>query len=414
MIRSIHIKNFFSFKDCKIDLSPNHNLLVGINGAGKSNFMKAIRLLKEGVTVEDGIRKLVVETWGGIDSIVHLGKNTENNPVELVFEFNHLVLRKYGFQFNQSLFYKLTIGRQSGSTNYYLSERIYQTRKGFPDDWIYLDITNGNGVAHGVRENEDGVRQSADMSRNQTGLIRYSGLNPQESALQKDITDPSRYYALSTLRKAVSELTVYEYFDTSPTSQIRKPYYPAGVGRLFSNGSNLPQVLNIIRLNDRESYSKIRTQLREINPNFLDFGFNNVGPNIELWLEENGLNRYIPVAHISDGTLRFLCLLAILNNSNRGSVVCIDEPEVGLHPDMISLISDAIIEAGSQTQLFIATHSDTLLNYFDIPDVRVFEKAANSNETIVRKFRAEDFKDWYEEFSLGKMWRQGDIGGNRY
>lgn len=153
--------------------------------------------------------------------------------------------------------------------------------------------------------------------------------------------------------------------------------------------------------------------LNEVNPKFKGFDFNFVGGNIELMLDEENINTSIHVSNISDGTLRYLCLLSILFNPDRGSLICIDEPEVGLHPDMISNIGKAIIEASEASSMVISTHSDNLLNCFEIENIRVFEKDEH-NSTKVFKYTKDDFTGWYEEFSTGKMWRRGDLGGNRW
>jgi predicted ATPase len=179
------------------------------------------------------------------------------------------------------------------------------------------------------------------------------------------------------------------------------------------DGTNLPQILNTIKISHKSSYSKIATMLNEVNSKFIGFDFNFLGGNIELMLEEDYINSSIHVTSISDGTLRYLCLLAILFNPERGSIICIDEPEVGLHPDMISNIGNAIIEASEKSTMIISTHSENLLNCFEIENIRIFEKDEH-NSSKVFVYNKSDFQGWYEEFSSGKMWRQGDLGGNRW
>jgi len=132
-----------------------------------------------------------------------------------------------------------------------------------------------------------------------------------------------------------------------------------------------------------------------------------------LMLEEQGLDSSVHVSNISDGTLRYLCLLSILFNPDRGSLVCIDEPEVGLHPDMIANIGYSVIEASTKSVMVISTHSENLLNHFKIEDIRVFEKN-DDNSSKISAYTEGDFEGWYENFSVGKMWRQGDLGGNRW
>jgi predicted ATPase len=109
-----------------------------------------------------------------------------------------------------------------------------------------------------------------------------------------------------------------------------------------------------------------------------------------------------------------LLLLAILFNPNRGNLICIDEPEIGLHPDMINSVSEAIkLAARDGTQLLIATHSPLLLNAFELDEVLVFEKDAN-NQTKVSVKSEEDFEEWNENFLVGQLWVQGLIGGKRW
>lgn len=400
MIASIKLNNFFSFNNCTINFNSGESILVGINGVGKSNLLKAIKLLKEGVSGK-GFKELIIDNWGGFDAIFNYSNRGDAN-ITLEFELDFKVIRNYGFNFTKNVFYNITIKKVPHTSNFYLEEKIYQPNEKNQNPWIYLEISNGAGVA----------LEKADQN-NKTALIRYSDLDPQSSALYKDITDPDRYFALSTIRKAIADIAVYDYFDTTPSSKIRKPVIPTSENKLLPDGSNLPQVLNTLNINDKSNFRIIKKSLQEINETYVDFDFNHIGGNIELMLEEQNLNKSIHVTNISDGTLRFLCLLSIFYNEKRGSLICIDEPEVGLHPDMILSISNSIKHAAKKSQIFVATHSENLLNNFSLENVRVFEKN-NQNSTCVNSFKEDDFKEWYDSFSIGKMWRQGDIGGNRY
>ena len=181
----------------------------------------------------------------------------------------------------------------------------------------------------------------------------------------------------------------------------------------MADGSNLPQVLNSIKVNDKNSYARIKEALVAVNPNFRGFDFNFLGTSIELLLDEIGLNRAVHVTHISDGTLRYLCLLAIIFNPRCGRLVCIDEPEVGLHPDMLGELMAAIIKNEGGTQFIISTHSNLILNQLPVSDVIVFEKD-DKNSTVVNDFRDKEFEEWASQYNTGTLWRNGDLGGNRY
>ena len=402
MLHSIHLKNFFSFDDVKIELHPETNILIGINGSGKSNFLKAIKLLKEGIGGK-GYKGIINDDFGGYTSIYNLTKK-ENLPIEITYEFDSEILSKYNlnshFHVYQNLFYKIQIKRTSSENNFILHEMIYQPpREGHQDDYNYLDIENGIGYASEKEIN------SAKWKR-----VKYDLQEAQNSALLT-ISDPDRYPALYMLRRAISDIALYEIFDTRQKSKLRQPMLSTSATKLDQEGENLPQILNTINISQKEDYRNIKKLLQSINSGYTDINFNHIGPNIELMLEEENLKKSVHVASISDGTLQFLCLLAILKNRNAGSLISIDEPEVRLHPDMINAIADSIIESSKSRQHIIATHSEYLLNSFSLENIKVFEKN-NNNCTEVKSFTEEEFSGWYKEFSVGQMWRKNDLGGN--
>ncbi len=403
MIKEISISNFLSFENEKFTLNDKQTILVGINGSGKSNFLKSIRLLKEGVAGMS-LRKYIIDTLGGLDNILFKKFESANsvNHIEIIYTLNSKVLHEYGFKFTDDIIYSIELYKNPSVTNYYVKEKI-QSSRGF----LYLEFDNGTGVLNELNKDKD-VRD-----RRKTGLVKYLDfVEPTELALSK-IYDTDRYFALSTIRKAIGGIMVYDYFDTTPKSLIRKPMLPTSEKKLLLDGANLPQILNTIKISHKSSYNHIAKLLNEVNSKFKGFDFNFIGGNIELMLEEENLGSSIHVSSISDGTLRYLCLLSILFNPERGCLVCIDEPEVGLHPDMISNISRSIIEASDKTTMLISTHSENLLNSFEIENIRVFEKDEN-NASKIFSFTKENFEGWYKDFSLGKMWRQGDLGGNRW
>ena len=400
MIKEIKITNFYSFNNTTVKLHPDKNILIGINGAGKSNFLKAIRLLKEGVA-GIGLKKHILDDLGGFDNIFFKGEITKEQTQSIVIEYkfdgNEITKSGYGFRFTDDVIYQITIVKSSSLSNFYVKEKI-SNDKGF----TYLDFSNGIGS----------LNEKVEEGSNKTRLVKYNDYDSQELVL-KEISDTDRYFALTTIKKAIKDVVVYDYFDTTPKSPIRKPMLPSSEKRLFADGTNLPQILNTININHKVQYRKITEMLGEVNTNFSGLDFNFLGGNIELMLEESRLGSSIHVSNISDGTLRYLCLLTILYNPERGRFICIDEPEVGLHPDMILNIANAIKHASEESTIIISTHSENLLNQFDIENVNVFEKSGN-NSTESITYTKEQFAGWYDDFSLGKMWKQGDLGGVRY
>lgn len=398
MIKSIHLKNFFSFKDQKIDFGKT-NFLVGINGAGKSNLIKAFRLLK--ATLAEGeLEELIINKWGGFDAIYFKGREDGETPsFTILFEFDHEVIKEYGYKFQEPVYYKIQIKKVSGTQNYAVKEK-FGTHPSWQDGYQYFSANNGKGWA---REGERTDQQHS---------VKYS-LDTLSDSMLSQLKDTDRYPQISTLRKAIADISIYTYFNTTETSPIRKPAAPTTATKLIADGSNLPQLLNWININYKKYYKKIKNSLNSINPNITDINFHPISTNIELLLEEEELNSAVHVAHVSDGTLRFLCLMAIVHNPKRGRFVCIDEPEVGLHPDMICEIMEAMEEASDKTQFLITTHSELVLNQTTIDNVIVCEKDEN-NATSIKTFRSEEYRKWAADYSTGNLWRSGDLGGNRY
>ena len=394
MLKSIALDNFFSFRHIKVELGKI-NALIGINGSGKTNFLKAIHVLKTGVT-EDGLQDLFLNQWGGFDAMLYAGEQEgdESKDIVLRYEFDPDVLSRYGYRFMEPIIYTITISKVSSTLNY----SIYETLK-TASGYRYFRIKNGKGFA----------MEGASNDQHQVEYVLDDGTE----SIFSQVVDKDRYIQIYALREAIKTIAAYSYFDTTLQSPIRKPVLPTGATRLRYDGANLPQLLNQIKINNKSDYKAIIRALHDVNPNYTGIDFNILGSNIELMLEEDRLTRSIHVTHISDGALRYLCLLAIIYNNRRGALVCIDEPETGLHPDMISEIVEGILSVCQESQFIISTHNEYVLNQLNVSDVMVCEKDAD-NATQISTFHDEEFQAWALDYSTGRLWRNGDLGGNRY
>lgn len=397
MIKSIRIRNLFSLASQEIRFT-GINALIGINGAGKSNLIKALQVLK--AVINDGdMTDLFINQWGGFDAVMFLGNTDERASIQIEYEFDPEVLGMYGYHFQEPVFYRIRFHKVASSQNYYLCESFHTKNSNGKSNYIYLKIDQGKGFVREGRSNDQET-------------VSYELDKATESILSQ-LVDKDRYYQIYTLREAIKDIAIYTYFNTASSSAIRKPMQPGFTNRLVADGSNLPQVLNAIKVNNKNSYAQIKEALVAVNPNFRGFDFNFLGTSIELLLDEAGLNSAVHVTHISDGTLRYLCLLAIIFNPRCGRLVCIDEPEVGLHPDMLGELMQAILKNEGKTQYVISTHSNLILNQLPVSDVIVFEKD-DKNRTEVRDFRNKEYEEWAAQYSTGTLWRNGDLGGNRY
>lgn len=163
---------------------------------------------------------------------------------------------------------------------------------------------------------------------------------------------------------------------------------------------------------DATTKATVEKALKALRPGFGELRTKVFDDRISFSLMEDGYE--IPASRLSDGTLRYLCLLAILCHPSPPPLICIEEPELGLHPDVLGEIAKLLREASTRTQLIVTTHSDILVDCLsDTPEaVIVCEKDAGG--TQMRRLDAGELKEWLENYSLGELWRRGQLGGNRW
>ncbi len=398
MFKNITLENFFSFgKPTTLALNTKVNVLVGINGSGKSNFLKAIYLLSEAIE-DKGFKNVFLGKWGGFVNVPHFGGNKEE--ICLTYEFDKQIFKHKSFEkYNNNVHYEIKI-KAIGNSMYYLNELITVKNKTTNEIEKLLISENDEISFLNQKENSSEVYETFHTN------------DKTELALQI-VENLEKHPILFELKKIIESLKFYDRFDTSSNSKLRQ-YASFSIEKsLNQNGDNLITLLNNFDCEEIEVFDKIAEYLEKINPHFRDFKFNYFGSKILLALREKCLNRTIIFEQISDGTLQYLLLLSIFLNPERGSVVCIDTPEIGLHPDMIHAISELISYASENTQMIITTHSPTLLNIFELNSLRVFEKD-DKNETIISHKSENDLPATANNQTLGDLWVGGLLGGKRW
>ena len=143
-----------------------------------------------------------------------------------------------------------------------------------------------------------------------------------------------------------------------------------------------------------------------------DFDVQIEGGTVQVFFHE-GPNP-IPATRLSDGTLRYLCLLAILCHPSPGTLVCIEEPELGLHPDALPALATLLKEASERTQLIVTTHSDVLVDALTDTPESVVVAGRSQHGTTLERLNADKLKPWLEKYRLGQLWTRGEIGGTRW
>ena len=323
-INSITINGYKSIQSIENLQLNNLNVLIGANGAGKSNFISIFKLLTAILNQE---LSLYVEKQGSPDALLHFGrKYTDKISIKLCFE-------KDNYNFN-------------------------------------LIPTNDNRLVL--------FEEQADFKTN-----------------------------AQTWR-------IYHFHDTSETANVKRIHKTNDNLQLKADAENLAAYLRMIYLKYPAEYLRIIETIRLVLPFFHDFVHRKDEnlENIELeWFQVGRLDTPLKAHLLSDGSLRFICLITLLLQplSLLPDTILIDEPELGLHPYAISILADVIKQVAEEKQLIISTQSVELVNEFSPNDIIVVEQ--NNGVSSFKRLLEEDLKDWLEDYALGELWKRNIFGG---
>ncbi len=264
-----------------------------------------------------------------------------------------------------------------------------------------------------------GTGNGGDMAyfERSAGKVRFgaelSAIPPTQSVLElyKSPLDPT---PITRIGRQLETIRIYREFRTTGDSQARR-----GVSTstrkdfLDEGGDNLAVVL--LDMDFKGLHDGVQAYLHRFCDRFKDVKVRLDGPIAKTYIEESGLLEPLVSWRLSDGTLKFLCLLAVLLEKELPPLICIEEPEVGLHPEAIQIVAEALVEASGRTQLIVTTHSEALIDALsDRPeDVLVTERDFD-NGTQFRRLDKDQLSVWLERYSLGQLWRKGELGGNRW
>ena len=246
--------------------------------------------------------------------------------------------------------------------------------------------------------------------RTREGVVEFASEYRPDESLLSFYASPG-FPALWHLREQYGRIRLFRDWSFGPDATLRQPCSAhARSDFLDEGGENLPLVLSNLH---GASKRKLLEALRRLFDGIVDFHCPVTSGLVSLFLEESG-GRSIPATRLSDGTLRYLCLLAVLLHPEPPSLIGIEEPELGLHPDLLPGLADLLVEASERTQLIVTTHSDVLVDALtDRPEsVVVCEK--HDGQTEMRRLDKADLAKWLKDYRLGDLWRSGELGGNRW
>lgn len=401
VIKAIKVRNLLSFgpETPELELRPL-NVLIGPNGSGKSNLIEILGLLHE---APSDIRR-PVSAGGGIAAWIWNGGNGDGKSpgadrrrgrfgeVEIVADLENLSRLRYKIDLRQP---SRAIGQMEIASESLATADPFGTHV---NPYIYYE-------ANGVRALINPKGESAPRR------LLTEEIDLGQSILSQR-KDPERYPEITRLGKFFDGMRFYRDWSTGINAEPRRVQAASEQSEYLEEDiSNLSLVINGL-LTDVVAGEKLTANLREFYP-----GAKGVatlirdGVSLQL-LEQGGFTT--PGARLSDGTLRWLCLLAVLLNPQQHSVIAIEEPELGLHPDIMRTLAKLLREASERAQVFVTTHSEALVDALsDTPESVIVCEKPNS-ETELRRLSKEALGAWLEKYSLGELWRKGEIGGNRW
>jgi predicted ATPase len=398
LLHSITLKNLLSYgsEGVTLDLEPL-NVLIGPNASGKSNLIEAISLLA--AAPRDLLKPL--REGGGTSEWIWKGMGGSGTAsVGVLVEYQDLILR-YAIEF--------------AAANYrfkMIDEKI------FPERWRDANDERPPVWQRVVYDYNKGSPKLKTrlLKEGSSAVIITSKLNDldSEQSVLSQVRGADVYPELTYLATSLGRISFFREWGQGRLVAPRSPQ-KADLPQdfLLEDASNLGLVLN--DLQHRPATKRlIIERLKLFYQDIEDVTTKLHDGTVQVFFHESGLNNFIPASRLSDGTLHYLCLLTILLHPDPPPLICIEEPELGLHPDIIPKIAELLIDASKRTQLIVTTHSETLVSALsEVPEaVVVCER--DDRGTQLRRLDPENLKEWLDRYRLGDLWAKGEIGGNRW
>jgi predicted ATPase len=355
----IEIAGYKSIRELDLKLA-SLNVLIGPNGAGKSNLISTFELMNE---IVDRNLQLYVGKAGGANAMLHFGrKNTDHIRIQLTFGSNG---------------YECVLAPTVKDSLIFEREGCWFHDMRYPEPY---DIPLGRGH--------------------------------KESQLQEEVEQYSGNGIAKHVLRSIRSWRVYHFHDTSASSKMKASGDINDNADLRDDASNLAAFLYMLRERYPERYKKIVATVRLVAPFFGDFDLrpSRLNPDkIRLEWHEKGSDMYFNAHTLSDGTLRFICMVTLLLMPEPPATILIDEPELGLHPYAITLLAALLRSAATRTQVIVSTQSVTLVNQFDPEDIIVVDRA--EGRSLFQRQDRENLERWLHEYGMGDMWEKNLLGG---
>jgi predicted ATPase len=396
MFDYIKIEGFRSFKKVELEM-PRLAVLIGPNGGGKSNFLDLLMLVAEAGNgqLANGVYKR-----GGFPNIAFGFDPSQEAGIELRFkEALWWRVPTRGGDDKLDVRFKMAV-RNYGSIAQVTAESVWQESATEPSLCAEM-VSRGPAGAVLRAPNEAGAVVAEERR----------GVTPSELVISQ-VKDSEKYPASSFVLRELAGWTLYRDIDVGPEARVRQPTLIRPDVLLLPDGSNLSSVLHSIQQGHPDLWSEILEDLHTAYQDFVKLTVPAGGGDGKVhlrWFERPYEKEGMSANLLSDGTLKLLCLMAILKTPDPPSLICIDEPELGLHPDWIKLVAELLQDAAARTQVIVATHSPHIVAKLEPEQVIVTEKV--EGETHLNQLKTRDLGNWLKDFSLAELWLSGEIGG---
>ena len=363
------------------------NLLIGPNGSGKSNLIEAINLMRSAPKeFRDVTRK-----GGGVSEWIWKGDPKEPASVEWVVGYPKGVKPLRHFMAFRAEAQAFSLDDESVEE----CEPRHANENGV---YFYYRYQHGQPAVNTVKE---GQRRLAKDS-----------IEPDRSILAQR-RDPETYPELAWLAQNYERVRIYREWAFGRSAVFREPQKADMRNDLLEEDfSNLGLFLNRLKTRFPVAKKAILAGLKDLYEGISDFDVLIEGGTVQVFFTEGDF--VIPATRLSDGTLRYLCLLAILCDPEPPPLICIEEPELGLHPDILPKVADLLRSAATRTQLVVTTHSDILVDAMTETPECVVVCAKEEGRTTMQRLVPEELEQWLVKYRLGQLWTKGQIGGNRW
>ena len=393
-ILNLDVEGYRSLR--KVSWQPGAlNVIIGPNGTGKSNLLRLLELLSN--SAKGRLGKYIQE-MGGMDPLLWDGIA---EGIRIVVKTSPVDDERDNE--SECLIYELELQRIGKGSAYRISRELLEKQTdSYPGVFpIETSLLLERELSSAIIFDEQEQGQDIPVER-----------IPEEETLLALTSNPiSRYQQILAYQQQLASWAIYHDVHVDQGAPMRKPAVTRAEKVVETDGQNLIHVLHTLYSTDRKFEEDINTAMRAaFSDDFEKLVFPpDADQRIQLRLRWKSLKREVSAIDISDGTLRFLFLLAVLASPTPAPLIAIDEPETGLHPSMLPIIAEFAIEASTRAQVILTTHSAQLLDAFtDTRPTTTVAKLANG-ETRLTQLSGDALNYWLNEYSLGTLYASGQL-----